>query len=81
MSEMLTVSTKGQITIPVDVRDYFNIKAGDKMFCETTDEGFLIRKPKKDLLDYKGFIKDKYDPERDREATMNAMAAHVLGEE
>ena len=81
MPEMLTVSTKGQITIPVEIRDHFNIKAGDKMFCETTDEGFLIRKPKKCLLDYKGFIKDEYDPERDRITAMNGMAAHVMGEE
>ena len=81
MLEMLTVSTKGQITIPVDVRDHFNIKAGDKMFWETTDEGFLIRKPQKGLLEYKGFIKDKYNPREDREKAMTGMAAHVLGEE
>ncbi|MDR3280984.1 MAG: AbrB/MazE/SpoVT family DNA-binding domain-containing protein [Synergistaceae bacterium] len=81
MREIMTVSTKGQITLPIDIREQFNIIAGDKVFGEVTDEGFLIRKPQKSLLDYKGFIKAKYDPNDDRQIAMEGMAAHVLGEE
>ena len=81
MPEMMTVSTKGQITLPSGIREEFGIHAGDKIFGELPEYGFLIRKPKKGLLDYAGFIKAKYDPEADREAAINGAAAHALGED
>ena len=81
MAEMMTVSNKGQITIPVEIREKYGIKAGDKVFGEEMEIGFVIKKPKKNLLDYKGFIKAKYDPQAEREAVGNGLSAHVMGEE
>lgn len=45
MSEIMTVSTKGQITIPIAVREKYGIKPGDKIFGEMTEHGFMLRKP------------------------------------
>ena len=82
MPDMLTVSTKGQIVLPMDLRKEYGIKAGDKIFCERTDAGYIIRKPKKGLLDYAGFIKaDRIDAEAEETAVREAAVARCLGED
>ena len=81
MPDMLTVSTKGQITLPVDIRVEYGIEAGDKLFAELTDIGYVIKRPKKGLLDYAGFIKvDKIDPEAEEKAIKDGAVARFLGE-
>ena len=80
MPDMLTVSTKGQITLPVALRTKYGIEPGDRIFGEMTDIGYVIKRPKKGLLDYKGFIKDSYDPQKDLALAVEAASAHVMGE-
>ena len=81
MPDMLTVSTKGQITLPVDLRVEYGLEAGDKIFGEKTEEGYVLKRPKKGLLDYAGFIKtDKIDPEAEEEAIKEGAVARFLGE-
>ena len=77
MPDMLTVTTKGQITLPMNLRTEYGIEPGDKIFGEMTDIGYVIKRPKKGLLDYKGFIKDSYDPEKDLASAMEAKSAHI----
>jgi len=81
MQDIITVSTKGQITLPIEVRESFGLKPGDKIFGEETKDGYFIKRPKKNLLDYKGFIKAKSAPDAEREDTMRGVAAHVMGED
>jgi|GEM_PF-2267397 len=81
MPDMLTVSTKGQITLPIGLRTEYGIEAGDKIFGEMTDIGYVIKRPKKGLLDYKGFIKDSYDPKKDLALAVEAASVHVMGED
>jgi AbrB family looped-hinge helix DNA binding protein len=45
MSEVMVVSTKGQITLPAKVRAQFGIKTGDRIVGEYSKDGFVIRKP------------------------------------
>jgi AbrB family looped-hinge helix DNA binding protein len=45
MSEIMVVSTKGQITLPSRVRTQFGIKSGDRIIGEYAKGGFIIRKP------------------------------------
>ncbi|MDR2668934.1 MAG: AbrB/MazE/SpoVT family DNA-binding domain-containing protein [Desulfovibrio sp.] len=45
MNDIMTVSAKGQITIPVDVRVKFEIKPGDKLIGEVSENGFVLKKP------------------------------------
>ena len=47
MPDMITVSTKGQITLPADLRAEYGIEAGDKIFGERTEEGYILKRPKK----------------------------------
>ena len=82
MPDMLTVSTKGQITLPVDLRTRYGIEPGDRIFGEMTDIGYVIKRPKKGLLDYAGFIKaDKIDPEAEEAAIKEAAVNRCLGED
>jgi AbrB family looped-hinge helix DNA binding protein len=81
MPDMLTISTKGQVTLPADLRVDFGLSAGDKVFAEKMDVGYVIKRPKKGLLEYKGFIKDAYDPEKDLTLAIDAATAHILGED
>ena len=82
MPDMMTISTKGQITLPVELRTEYGLKAGDKIFGEKTPEGYLIRQPKKGLLEYAGFIKvDKIDPEAEELAIQEAAVARYFGED
>jgi AbrB family looped-hinge helix DNA binding protein len=81
MSDMLTVSAKGQITLPADLRVDFGINAGDKVFAERTEIGYVIKRPKKGLMEYAGFIRvDKIDMEAEEEAIKNGAAARCFGE-
>jgi AbrB family looped-hinge helix DNA binding protein len=45
MNEVMTVSPKGQITIPAAVREKYGIGPGDKIVGEMRKEGFFLRKP------------------------------------
>lgn len=57
MSEA-TVTSKGQITIPVDVRTTLSLQAGERVEFTTLDDGTVIMRPKnRSLLDLGGMLK------------------------
>lgn len=41
---MSRVTTKGQVTIPKEVRENLGIEPGDEIEFEETDEGYVLRK-------------------------------------
>lgn len=57
MNEVMTVSSKGQITIPVAVREKYGIKPGDRVLGEMLKAGFFLRKPL-DFFAFKGVLSD-----------------------
>ena len=59
MTEVATVSPKGQVTIPKAFRDELEIKPGDRVFFIKTEDGIAIFKPKKSLEDYRGFLRGR----------------------
>ena len=46
----ITVSEKGQITIPKEVRERLNILKGDKIIVYLKDEEIVLKKPEKRRL-------------------------------
>ena len=62
MSELLTVSTKGQITIPLSLREKYGIQTGDKLLTEPHEAGFFIKKPK-DIFALEGFLSGAHIPD------------------
>jgi AbrB family looped-hinge helix DNA binding protein len=72
MGEIMTVSTKGQITLPSRVRANLKIKAGDRIIGEQTSEGFILKKPK-DFFTLKGSLPGGKIPD-DEEALLSPEA-------
>ena len=66
MSDLMTVSTKGQITIPLSLREKYGIRAGDKLFSESHKDGFFIKKPK-DIFALEGFLSGVHIPDNEEE--------------
>jgi looped-hinge helix DNA binding domain, AbrB family len=82
MSEMLTMSTKGQLVIPRRTREKLGL--GPKTRIRMTVEGdkIILQKPQKSLWDLAGSIKGcGFSIEEEREAAMEAVSRHVLGED
>jgi antitoxin PrlF len=53
-----TMSSKGQITIPVDIRGALGLSAGVRVVFTTLDDGTtLIRSKHRSILDLKGMLK------------------------
>ncbi len=52
-----TITPKGQVTIPVEVREKLNVKPGDKIIYADTAAGIFLKPAKKDMLADFGFLK------------------------
>jgi AbrB family looped-hinge helix DNA binding protein len=53
-----TVTSKGQITIPVSVRERLGIEAGDRVeFVELADGEFLLKPASSDVRALKGLLR------------------------
>jgi AbrB family looped-hinge helix DNA binding protein len=57
MSELTTMSSKGQVTIPRDVRERLGLKAGDKIAWSLLRNGTVAVRPKtRRLVDLVGML-------------------------
>jgi len=58
---IITLSSKGQVVIPKEIRDELHWEAGRELIIETTESGVLLKsRPKKKKLrleDLRGFMK------------------------
>lgn len=78
-----TLTSKGQLTIPAEVRRKLRLKAGDKVRFEDAEDGSvrLVRKTGS-IEGAKGMfgpLERKVAPEEMDEAMAKAIAKHVLG--
>ena len=55
----LTLTSKGQATIPKEVREHLGVKPGDKVKCVTLPDGRVYLLPKKPLSSLKGMFKGR----------------------
>lgn len=51
-----TVTSKGQITLPRDVRDELNLKEGDQVSFEKIDGRYVLRPQTRSLVDLAGIL-------------------------
>ena len=54
-----TITPKGQVTIPVEIREKLKLYPGDKIAYEDTAAGILIKPAKKDMIADFGFLKGR----------------------
>ncbi|UCD80424.1 MAG: AbrB/MazE/SpoVT family DNA-binding domain-containing protein [Desulfobacterales bacterium] len=58
-----TITPKGQVTIPAEIREKLKLYPGDKITYEDTAAGILIKPAKKDMIADFGFLKERDHPE------------------
>ncbi len=72
------ITPKGQVTIPVSLREELNLKPGDKVIYEKSSGGILMKPANKNMLDDFGFMKNlktqKVEIKNVRKAIRNKMA-------
>ncbi len=56
MKESTTITTKGQVTIPKEIREALGLNPGDKVVFEKEGSNIVL-KPAKTLLDFRGYAK------------------------
>ncbi|MGD8801492.1 MAG: AbrB/MazE/SpoVT family DNA-binding domain-containing protein [Desulfobacterales bacterium] len=57
-----TITPKGQVTIPAEIREKMKLKPGDKITYEDTAAGILLRPSKMDMMDDFGFLQGLKKP-------------------
>lgn len=57
--QLTTITQKGQVTIPIDIRRFLQVKAGDQVAFVKNEEQIMI-KPAQKFLDLKGSVRAKY---------------------
>jgi antitoxin PrlF len=73
-----TVSSKGQITLPVEIRRMLGIKARDRITLESVGDTVVIRRVR-NLLELEGFLGKALPMEEEKRLMEEAVARHVMG--
>lgn len=55
MPSITTVTQKGQITLPIDIRKYLDVQSYDKVMISIKNSQVVVE-PVKDILDFAGSI-------------------------
>lgn len=64
---LLTMSSKGQITIPKSVRDSLNLEAGDTIALIQMNDEIILKPVKKTIFDLVGLIPPVDEPLSEQE--------------
>ena len=73
-----TVSSKGQVTLPAQIRKQFGIGPNDWVTIDTVDDAIVIRRAS-DLFELKGFLGKPLPEREEREQMQQAAVIYVKG--
>jgi AbrB family looped-hinge helix DNA binding protein len=73
-----TISSKGQITVPSNLRKKLGIKAHDRLMIESSGNAIVISRIP-NLLELKGCFGKAFSEEEERDAIETAATEHALG--
>ena len=74
------ITSKGQVTLPLRIRDKAKLAVGDVVNFEIKEDCVIIRKPK-NLMDYVGFLGDAGIPDDVEEAFTPEVVKSMLERE
>ena len=74
-----TITTKGQVTIPVSIRKKYGLCANDRVDFITEGDRILLI-PVKTLRDFRGSVTGGGDFDQERQAAKDAVASRVIEE-
>jgi AbrB family looped-hinge helix DNA binding protein len=80
MHNTITVSSRGQITIPVALRAKYGIEEGDKLYAEESENGFFIKKTV-DIFSLKGFLSGVHLPDNEEELLTPEVGRRIMERE
>ena len=63
--KVYAITAKGQVTIPVSIREELSLKPGDKVMYEKTNGGILLKPAKRNMLQDYGFLKGREKTQKD----------------
>lgn len=82
MGGIATLSSKGQVTVPKDIRDFLALEQADKLIFTVINRDLIAVKPvKKSFLDFGGSVEPKEKPEdfgKIRSKVMRKIAESVV---
>ena len=67
-----TITSKGQTTVPKEVRERLHLRAGDRLEFVILDDAVVLRAASRDVRDLKGFL-----PKPKKAATIEQMNAAI----
>lgn len=76
-----TMTSKGQVTIPADIREALKLQAGDQLLLDLTEQGFVasvVRKPTPQSL--RGIFAHVARPGVDKETERGAIGTSLAEE-
>jgi len=60
-----SITSKGQVTVPLEIRERLKLKPGDKVVYRDTQEGILLKPAKRTVLDDIGFLRGRESAEKE----------------
>ena len=60
-----SITSKGQVTVPLEIRERLKLKPGDKVIYQDTQEGILLKPAKRTMLDDLGFLRGRENAEKE----------------
>lgn len=59
-----TLTSKGQITIPKELRDKYNLKEGEQVMITASKDGLIVRPATNPLRELRGYMKEEVNLEK-----------------
>jgi antitoxin PrlF len=74
-----TVTTKGQVTIPISIRKKYGLRTNDRVDF-ITEGGRIILIPVKTLRDFRGSVTGTGAPDQERQTAKDAVSCRIIEE-
>jgi len=72
------VSSKGQVTLPIECRRALGVRPHDRVVIQMEDDRIVIR-PVPDFMELEGFLGPRLSEEEEQNARESAVSARVEG--
>ncbi len=72
-----SITSKGQVTVPLEIRERLKLKPGDKVIYQDTQEGILLKPAKRTMLDDFGFLRGRENMEKELPSIRKAVRKKI----
>jgi AbrB family looped-hinge helix DNA binding protein len=72
-----SITAKGQVTVPLEIREKLKLKPGDKVIYQDTQEGVLLKPAKRNMLADFGFLEDRQKSKKDLDLIRKAVREKI----